>query len=228
MTSTRIVLDFVLRQGAFTLEIHERVDARVVALVGPSGAGKTTALEAVAGLRTPARGEIRIGDSVLYDSTRRIDLPPCERHVGYVPQDIALFPHLDVRHNILYGARRGEPVDLGLVLDILEIRDVIGRGRVESLSGGERQRVAVARALMSSPRLLLLDEPLAGVDVERRRRILPCLERVRDELGVPMLYVTHDAREAEAIADVTLALDAGRVKGENPQLGIGEWGLRSY
>jgi molybdate transport system ATP-binding protein len=207
---THLRLDFVLRQGDFTLELHERLEVLVVALFGPSGSGKTTALEAVAGLRPPADGVIEVGGRELYSSARRIDLPPRARGIGYVPQDSVLFPHMNVRKNVLYGAGRGAGIALGTVLEILEIEGLIDR-EVASLSGGERQRVALARALMSSPRLLLLDEPLAALDLSLRRRIVPCLRRIRDELGVPMAYVSHDAGEVRAIADHVIVLDRGRV-----------------
>jgi molybdate transport system ATP-binding protein len=205
-----ITLDFTLRQGGFVLDVHERLAARVTALFGPSGAGKTTILDAVAGLRTPSDGSVTIGDRVLFSSRPRVNLPPHQRHVGYVTQDVALFPHMSARRNVLYGRRPGEKLALETVSRMLELGELLERD-VAQLSGGERQRVALARALMSSPEVLLLDEPLAAVDVERRRRILPYLERVRDELGVPIIYVTHDAGEARRIAEQVVVLDQGRV-----------------
>jgi molybdate transport system ATP-binding protein len=205
-----IALDFTLRQGAFTLDIQAQIVSRITALFGPSGAGKTTILDAIAGLRGPERGTIAVGDRTLFDRSAGIDLPPHARHVGYVPQDVALFPHMDVRRNVLYGRREGQKLELATVVATLEIEDLLAR-TVPELSGGERQRVALARALMSAPELLLLDEPLAAVDVERRRRILPYVERVRDALGVPIIYVTHDADEVRRIADHVIVLDNGRV-----------------
>jgi molybdate transport system ATP-binding protein len=205
-----IALEFRLRQGDFTLEIHERIDARVTALFGPSGAGKTTVLDAIAGLRAPLDGSIALGERQLFSSANRVNLPPHRRHVGYVTQDVALFPHLDVRHNVLYGRRDGQKLALEHVAGMLEVTGLLDR-RIQQLSGGERQRVALARALMSAPDVLLLDEPLAAVDVERRRRILPYLERVRDELGVPIVYVTHDPEEVRRIADRVIVLEEGRV-----------------
>jgi molybdate transport system ATP-binding protein len=205
-----IALAFTLTQGTFTLSIDERLTGRITALFGPSGAGKTTTLDAIAGLRTPATGAIRIGDRVLFSSSERIDVPVYDRHVGYVPQDVALFPHMNVRRNVLYGRRQGQRLELDTVVSMLEIANLLDR-EVRELSGGERQRVALARALMSSPELLLLDEPLAAVDLERRRRILPYVERVRDELGVPVIYVTHDAEDVRRFADAVIVLEAGRV-----------------
>ncbi len=205
-----ITLDFVLRQGDFRLTIAERVETLVLALFGASGSGKTTVLESVAGLRRPESGRIEVEGRTLYSSTQNIDLAPRSRRIGYVPQDSVLFPHMNVRKNILYGADRGNGITLDRVLEILEIESLLDRP-VASLSGGERQRVALGRALMSSPRLLLLDEPLAAVDLELRRRIVPCLRRIRDELGVPMIYVSHDAAEIRTIADRAVVLDRGAV-----------------
>ena len=205
-----ILLDFVLEQGDFRLELHERLTGRVTALFGPSGSGKTTTLDAIAGLRTPTSGVIRIGDRTLFASDTAIDLPSHERHVGYVTQDVALFPHMHVRRNVLYGRRRGQRLELDVVARMLEIAPLLDRP-VAGLSGGERQRVALARALMSAPELLLLDEPLAAIDLELRRRILPYLERVRDDLEVPILYVTHDRDELRQLADHVIVLEKGKV-----------------
>jgi molybdate transport system ATP-binding protein len=210
-----IALDLVLRQGSFTLEVQTRLDARITALFGASGAGKTTVLDAIAGLRTPSAGSIVVGSRVLVDRTRGVNLPPHHRHIGYVAQDVALFPHMSVRQNVLYGRRDGQRLSLDTVVRMLEIAPFFDR-QVPQLSGGERQRVALARALMSAPELLLLDEPFAAVDVERRRRILPYLERVRDELMVPIIYVTHDPSEVRQLADYVVILDEGRVVRTGP------------
>ena len=207
-----ITLAFTLRQGDFELRLDEQLASGITALFGPSGSGKTTTLDAIAGLRVPADGVISIHERVLFDSKRRINLPPHERHVGYVPQDVALFPHMNVRRNVLYGRRPRQKLSLDSVVSMLEVGGLLDR-RVPDLSGGERQRVALARALMSAPELLLLDEPLAAVDVERRRRILPYLLRVRDELKIPVIYVSHDRAEVDQLADRVIVLQDGRASG---------------
>ena len=207
-----IALDIALKQGTFSLAAAVNLDARVAALFGPSGAGKTTILDTIAGLRTPDRGSIAINGRMLFSSDARINVPPHQRHVGYVPQDVALFPHMDVRRNLLYGRHPGVSPDLDRVVGMLEIDKLVDR-RVTDLSGGERQRVALGRALMSGPSLLLLDEPLAAVDVPLRKRILPYLRLVRDDLKLPIVYVSHDREEVEALADVVVRLEDGKVAG---------------
>jgi molybdate transport system ATP-binding protein len=214
-----IDLDIELAQGSFVLGARVRLDTRAAALFGPSGAGKTTILDAIAGLRTPRRGAITIDGRLLFSSERHVNLPPHHRRVGYVPQDVALFPHMNVRRNLLYGRHPGVSPDLDRVVGMLEVASLLDR-RVTDLSGGERQRVALGRALMSGPSVLLLDEPLAAVDVPLRRRILPYLQRVRDELVVPIIYVSHDRAEVEALADVVVMVDGGRVTGVEGVTGV--------
>ena len=202
-------LDFVLRQGAFSVEIRAVAAARAIALFGPSGSGKTSVLEAVAGLRVPHAGRIAVDGRVLFDA-QGTNVAVRDRRIGYVPQDVLLFPHLNVRGNVTYGRPRRGAVNLDELISLLELQDLMDR-RVTSLSGGERQRVALARALHSGPDLLLLDEPLAAVDLARRTRIVDALLRVRDGLGVPLVYVTHLPEEAIAIADYAVVLNEGRV-----------------
>ncbi len=199
----------------FELNIDVTFDTRVTAIFGPSGSGKTTLLDAIAGLRKIAAGEIEIDGKTLFSSARRINLRPQQRGIGYVPQEGALFPHLSVRKNILFGATRdGHAGNKGLtvdhVVDILEIGDLLNRP-VTKLSGGEAQRVALARAILSQPGLLLLDEPLAALDIGLKERILPYLGRVRDEFKIPMIYVTHNLTEVLTLADWVLMIQHGKL-----------------
>jgi molybdate transport system ATP-binding protein len=204
----------------FALEVEVATRARVTAVFGPSGAGKSSLLESVVGMRR-ASGRIRFGDAVWLDSARRVRLPPERRRIGYVPQEGLLFPHRTVRGNLLAGAARARRAGAGggatppaarleTVCELLELTPLLER-RVGTLSGGERQRVALGRALCSAPRLLLLDEPLAALDLPLRRRVLPFLARVRAELAVPMLLVSHDPRTVQALADEVIVLRGGRV-----------------
>jgi molybdate transport system ATP-binding protein len=204
---------FSLTQGHFSVAPDLAVEARSIALFGPSGSGKTSILEAIAGLRTPQRGRIVINGRALFDRHAHVDLAARERHIGYVPQDVLLFPHLDVRKNVTYATPRRAHTDVDALARLLELSPLMTR-RVGSLSGGERQRVALARALYSGPDVLLLDEPLAAVDLTRRRKIIDALLAIRDELHVPLVYVTHSPDEARAIADHALVIDEGRVVAE--------------
>jgi molybdate transport system ATP-binding protein len=193
--------DLVLPLAHFTLEVSVEMNARTTALYGPSGAGKTSLLEVIAGLRKPVRGDVEIHG-------RNVNaLPPRKRRVGYVPQDDALFPHLSVRQNVLYGGA----IDHAIV-GVLEITHLLERD-VQRLSGGEKKRVALARALLSHPEVLLLDEPLSGVDAELRARVLEYLVRVRDEFPIPMIYVTHDRDEAAAVCEEMVMIERGRIVG---------------
>ena len=210
-----LTLAIQLRQGGFSLVVSVETEAQAVAIVGPSGSGKTTMLDAVAGLRRPDAGLIQVGPKILFNSHNGINLLPHESRVGYVPQDLALFPHLTVQQNVLYGVSNSATEEQGRpVLEILEIEELLSR-TTDGLSGGERQRVALARALMARPRILLLDEPLAALDVAFRDRILPYLDRVREELKIPMIYVSHVPDEISRIADWVIRLDAGQVVGSS-------------
>ena len=199
----------------FELNIDVSFNARLASIFGPSGSGKTTILDAIAGLRNITTGEIEINGRTLFSSARGINRPPQERGVGYVPQEGALFPHLSVRKNILFGATRdtsGKSKDISLnhVLDVLEIGNLLDRP-VTKLSGGEAQRVALARAILSQPHLLLMDEPLASLDVTLKEKILPYLARVRDEFEISIIYVTHSLAEVLTLADWVLMIKQGQL-----------------
>lgn len=203
----------------FVLELDATLSGRVTALFGASGSGKTSLLEIIAGLRRPATGRVCVADTVLTDVATRTFVPPERRAVGYVPQEGALFPHLSVRKNLLYGfaPHRARPAGLTFehVTAVLEIAALVDRS-VGALSGGEKQRVALGRALLSAPRLLLLDEPLAGLDAPLRARLLPYLTLVRDEFAIPMLYVTHSPDEVVALCDDVLVLSMGKLAARGP------------
>jgi molybdate transport system ATP-binding protein len=193
--------------------------SRLTVLSGPSGSGKTTVLSLVAGLRRPRRGVIRLGDAALFDGERHVNLPPERRRVGYVFQEHLLFPHLSARRNLEYGWKRrpadAQAVDFGRVVEVLELRDVLDR-MPHTLSGGQKQRVALGRALLCGPRLLLLDEPLAGVDDELKGRVLDYVEQVLREWRIPTLYVTHNAAEMARLAQRVVRIESGRVSDNSP------------
>ena len=218
MTAPAVEVDVQLALSRFSLLVRARLPEGVTAVMGPSGAGKTSLLEALAGLRPPTRGRIVVGSEVLLDDERGVTVRPERRRVGYVPQDAGLFPHLSVLGNVRFGAR-ADAAAVDAAIDTLEIRPLLGR-RPRSLSGGERQRVALARALATRPRLLLLDEPLAALDPGLRERILPWLLKFRDEWRVPCLYVTHNVGEALAAASHLLVLREGRVEAAGEPRGL--------
>ena len=209
-----LAVDVERRLGALDLSARFETTGGVTALFGPSGAGKTSVVNMIAGLLKPDRGRIALDDTVLFDSVKGIVVPPHRRRIGYVFQEGRLFPHLSVRQNLDYGRRMsGRPREVGefeRIVALLDIGHLLDR-RPGKLSGGERQRVAVGRALLMGPRLLLLDEPLASLDTGHKREILPYLVRLRDDAGIPMVYVTHTPAEARRIATTVVRLDAGRV-----------------
>jgi molybdate transport system ATP-binding protein len=208
-----LAVDVEKTLGDFALAARFEAAAGVTALFGPSGAGKTTIANAVAGLVRPDRGRIVLDGEALFDAARGIDVPAHRRGIGYVFQEGRLFPHLSVRHNLVYGRwMRGLPRDPGeeeRVVALLDIAALMQR-RPGRLSGGERQRVAIGRALLMRPRLLLLDEPLASLDAARKAEILPYLERLRDEARTPMIYVSHQPDEVRRIATAVVRIEAGK------------------
>lgn len=211
-----IDFDLRLRRGSFALHCAFRSEARVNALVGPSGAGKSTLLDAIAGLLKPLGGWVRVMGQTLYDEKDGIDLPARRRHIGYVFQESRLFPHLDVAANLDFGARYAAPVEQPLtrseIIALLALESLLTRNAAQ-LSGGERQRVALGRALLAQPRLLLLDEPMSHIDQSHRQALLPYLLRLRDQLRLPMLYVSHQRDELVTLAQAECILPAAMRKG---------------
>ena len=214
MTMARTVLDVDLtfERTDFKLVAQMQTDGGVTGICGPSGCGKSTLLALLAGLLRPTSGVIRFDAIPLADIARQTFVPAWQRHFGLVFQDALLFPHLTVRDNLLYGWRHLRPeerrFDLPQVLELLEIGALVDR-RPAHLSGGERQRVALGRALLYSPRCLLLDEPLSSLDERLKQQILPFLKRVKDETRVPMIYVSHSQAEVEYLSDRILRMEAG-------------------
>ncbi|HEY4281985.1 MAG TPA: ATP-binding cassette domain-containing protein [Chthoniobacterales bacterium] len=198
----------------FSLEIDATFDRPITGIFGSSGAGKTSLLDLIVGLRRPVRGAVRIDDEVVFDAAAKLNLPARLRGIGYVPQDLALFPHLKVHANLMYGYRlsgaENELFSLRHVTEVMEITPLLERN-VTTLSGGEQQRVALARAILSVPRLLLLDEPMSSLDSRLKKRLVPFLLRIRDEFRIPFIYVTHDAAELVALCDEVLVLERGRI-----------------
>lgn len=217
----------VSRRSGFTLEASFAAPTPgVTAIFGRSGSGKTTLVNVISGLLAPDSGEVRFDDEVLTDSRAAIAVPVERRRIGYVFQDARLFPHLTVTANLRYGdvRARGVPRIIGFdeVVALLGLGQLLGR-RPRQLSGGERQRVALGRALLSQPRLLLLDEPLASIDIARREEVLPYLEALRDRLAIPMVYVSHQFEEVLRLATHLVLLEGGRVLAEGP---VNELSLR--
>jgi molybdate transport system ATP-binding protein len=210
-----LAVDIEKRLGDFAVHAKFEAAGGVTALFGPSGSGKTSIVSMVAGLVTPDRGRIRSGETLLFDSKGGVNIPPHRRGIGYVFQDGRLFPHMTVARNLDYGRRMyrlaADVAERMRVIDMLDIGRLLDR-RPGNLSGGERQRVAIGRALLMRPRLLLLDEPLASLDAARKREIFPYLLRLRDE-RVPMIYVSHQAAEVRRIATTIVRIDGGGVTG---------------
>jgi molybdate transport system ATP-binding protein len=210
-----IEFDVALKFKSFDLDVAFQNENGITALFGPSGSGKTLTLNLIAGLMRPDSGTIKLDGRVLVDRKRGVFVAPHHRRIGVVFQDSHLFPHLSVRQNLRFGrwfAPPGErPIDFDSVVEILAIGKLLSRHPAR-LSGGERQRVAIGRALLCHPRLLLFDEPLAALDMERKLEILPLIERLRDEFAVPIVYVSHAIEEVARLANKLVVLDAGRVR----------------
>jgi molybdate transport system ATP-binding protein len=207
-------VDVTKALGATTIEAAFDSESGVTALFGPSGAGKTSLINMIAGLLRPDRGHIEVDGEVLDDTAKGIHVPAYRRRIGYVFQDARLFPHLSVEQNLDYGRRmNGLPPDATEQARIAKLLDLeaLRQRRPGKLSGGEKQRVALGRALLSRPRLLLLDEPLGSLDEERKSDILPYLVRLRDQAGVPMVYVSHDADEVRRLATQVIRVQNGRI-----------------
>ena len=201
--------------GSFRLETQFEVEeGSITAIFGKSGAGKTSTINAIAGLTPPDVGVIQIGNTTLFDQNLRINLPIYKRQIGYVFQDDRLFPHMTVRNNLIYGTPKNRDVANSLnltdITGLLELAPLLER-RPRTLSGGEKQRVAIGRALLSNPKLLLMDEPLASIDVQHRFEILPFIQRVREKTGITIIYVTHALEEVIFIADQIILLSEGQV-----------------
>ncbi len=209
-----LVVKIEKQLGEFSANASFVSESGATALFGSSGAGKTSIINMIAGLLKPDRGRIVLDDEVLFDDAAGIDVPASRRRIGYVFQEGRLFPHLSVKHNLDYGrwmcGYKSDPAAFNRVVALLDIGYLLDR-RPGKLSGGERQRVAVGRALLTRPRLLLLDEPLASLDAARKRDILPYLERLRDEAQVPIIYVSHDPAEVKRIARHVVLLEGGKV-----------------
>jgi molybdate transport system ATP-binding protein len=208
-------VDIEKQLGEFSLALKFEAKGGATALFGPSGAGKTSAVNMIAGLVAPDRGRITLDETTLFDSVARIDVPAHRRRIGYVFQEGRLFPHLTVAQNLDYGrwmsGISADPDERERIVALLEI-DALLKRRPGHLSGGERQRVAFGRALLMKPRLLLLDEPLASLDRARKLEILPYLARLRDEANVPMIYVSHQAGEIQKLCSQVVRIEDGRVQ----------------
>jgi molybdate transport system ATP-binding protein len=212
-----------LTRGTFHFQVDCRLSDPVTGIIGASGSGKTTLLHVIAGLVQPAVGRIELGREVLFDSGLGIAVPPHRRRLGLVFQDCRLFPHLSVAENLSYGDRllppRQRRFSPKAIIELLELEAVLHH-RPGQLSGGQAQRVAVGRALLASPRMLLLDEPLASLDWRLKQQIMPFLRRVRDVTQIPMLYVSHDPKEILDLTDRVVVLESGRIAGAGPVLDI--------
>ncbi|NVD07883.1 molybdenum ABC transporter ATP-binding protein ModC [Vibrio sp. JPW-9-11-11] len=213
---SNLVIQYRQRLGSTDFDVDLRLpDKGITAIFGRSGAGKTSLINAVAGLTTPQQGVIKVGHEVLYDSSRRIDVPVHHRQIGYVFQDARLFPHYKVKGNLLYGVEQFDPQHFAQIVDLLALAPLLTR-YPNQLSGGEKQRVAIGRALLSKPRILLMDEPLASLDLPRKREVMPFLEQLAKCVQIPILYVSHSLNEVLRLASQLVVIDLGKVVASGP------------
>lgn len=209
-------LNVMQQQGDHVLEVDLQIPAKgITAIFGVSGAGKTSLINAISGLTQPQRGRIQLHDRLLFDAEQKIALPPEKRRIGYVFQDARLFPHYRVRGNLQYGMAPAMKAQFDSLVSLLGLEALLPRFPL-SLSGGEKQRVAIGRALLTAPDMLLLDEPLASLDLPRKRELMPYLQKLAKQVEIPMLYVSHSLEEILQLADNVLVLDAGKVKAFGP------------
>lgn len=208
--------NLTLKLAAFTLQVNADLTAPITGLFGPSGSGKTTLLEIIAGLRRPDAGQVILHGRTLTDTQTGLHIPPAQRGVGYVPQDLALFPHLNANENLHYGfrARVSDSTLPGRVIETLALSDLLSRP-IHRLSGGEQQRIALGRALLASPKVLLLDEPMSNLDDALKARIIPYFKAIHAEFNIPMVYVTHSRMELTALSAEVLCLHQGTLQEED-------------
>ena len=215
--SDKLKINILKRLGDFSLELDQELElSGITALFGPSGAGKSTLLKLIAGFEPAEAGQIHLGEQTLFNATTKINISPHKRPIGYMFQDGRLFPHFTVKQNLEFAAKRASrPMGLDRVMSAFDIKPLLGH-MPQTLSGGEARRVALARTVLTAPDLLLLDEPLTGLDRARKRDILPFIESLSREFSIPCLYVTHDIEEVTRLADYVMLISGGRVSGYGP------------
>lgn len=200
-----------LKRGNFGLDVHTQLNERVTAIFGPSGSGKSTLLNCISGITRPDAGQIFLGETCLFDSSAKINMPIYQRQIGLVFQEGRLFPHLSIEKNLKFGIKNCQQLSFENLVELLELSTLL-KQQPHQLSGGEKQRVALGRALLSAPKLLMLDEPLASLDQRLKGQILPYLKLVADEINIPMIYISHDKHEIAQITQHVVAIEHGKIK----------------